>query len=145
MPTIPRMTGSTPAGPVKRLIAATAIAAALAIGTAAGAGAAPPQEKMQSKTANPATACAMVTAYTGDSYSSCVRGLATGSDGFFQAALTIGCVELEGFGLTWPYTFYAQDEMPPGWPKFTAHNRTQCAYALYAYHNLAPHFFGDEE
>ena len=130
---------------MKRIVAGVLLMATAPLLWAGSATAAPkPSDKV--KTANPAQACAFVTTYTEGSFSECVDALSSGSDPLYQAALNGGCVDLETGSpelpaITWPYTFYEGEEMPPGWPRLRAHDREQCAIALFTFHTLAPYFF----
>jgi hypothetical protein len=137
---------------MKKGLTAALLAGTMMLGTAATASAAPQRDVSRPLQANPASVCSVVTQYTGGSFHDCVQGLATGSDEFLQLALQFACPALEEDAMFtgYPYTFYGflpddDPQIEAGWPRFRAANRQQCGYAVWAYHNLAPFFFGEEE
>ncbi len=133
----------------RSLLTAAAAAVALAVTPTASASAAPSFDGGP-KTANPAQACAAIPATLallgasapGFDHSACVRTVASrvpdvafGSP-YEQCAMLEAGVQTPGgfFKVTYPYTFHAEPGDP--FPDLTAHNRTQCARALYAFHTI---------
>lgn len=135
----------------KRLGATAFCAAVLVAGSVSGAAAAPSGDPNVTRTANPANSCAAVPGTLaqfgltaeGFSFRSCVRSLAGrvpltswGGDPYEQcAALEEGFETPEGlFQISYPYTFHAEDGDP--FPNLRAHNREQCARALWTFHTI---------
>ncbi|CAN5181005.1 hypothetical protein BH18ACT9_BH18ACT9_04920 [soil metagenome] len=134
-----------------RVSAVAACVVALTTGSVGSALAAPSGDPNVTRTANPAQSCAAVPATLaqfgltagGFSYSSCVRSLAGrvpltnwGGNSYEQcAALEVG-VETPGgfFQISYPYTFHAEAGDP--FPDLRAHNREQCARALWTFHTI---------
>ena len=125
----------------------------LALTPMSSAAAAPSGDPNRTRTANPAHACAAVPGTLGQfgiqatdfDYSDCVRELAGrvpntawGGDPYQR------CAELEAgvfvpmlgrfFTLTYPDTFHAEPGDP--FPNLRAHNRQQCARALWTFHEI---------
>ena len=130
---------------------------ALTLTPVASASASPSGDPSQTRTANPANACAAIPATlaqlgisdTDFDYSGCVQGLAGGVPlTAFGGDAYERCAELEAgvfvpplgqvFTLTYPYTFHAEEGDP--FPNLRAHNREQCARALWTFHEIASHF-----
>ncbi len=117
-------------------------ALALAVTPAASASAAPSFDPSSPKTANPAQTCAFVASYaekfgvsTGSSHSECVRDLAGTVPSVPFGNPADSCAEMEAAGMiTYPYAFYAEGGPFPG---LVAHDRKQCARAIWAFHTLA--------
>ena len=107
------------------------------------------------KAATPAQTCAFVAEWariltgstpSGWSHSGCVRTIAAKipllepvqvfGDPMAQCASYEAGIEEDGFvfQLTYPYAFYADE--PDGFPGLIAHDRKQCARALWAFHTL---------
>jgi hypothetical protein len=136
----------------KRLGAAAICALAVTAGSVSGAVSAPSGDPNVTRTANPAHACAAIPATLaqfgltaeGFSYKSCVRTLAGrvpltnwGGNSYEQcAALEKGVESPEGFfQISYPYTFHNEAGDP--FPDLRAHNREQCARALWTFHTIA--------
>ncbi len=134
------------------VVVVAALAAALI--PMSSASAAPSGDPNRVRTANPAHSCAAVPATLaqfnvapgGFDFEKCVRTLAGhvpntiwGGDPYQR------CAELEAgvfvpplgqvFKLTYPYTFHAEPGDP--FPNLRAHNRQQCARALWTFHQIA--------
>jgi hypothetical protein len=135
----------------KRLAAAAISALALAAGSVSGAVGAPSGDPNRTRTANPAHSCAAIPATLaqfeltaeGFNYKDCVRDLAGrvpltnwGGNSYEQcAALEAGIETPEGFlQISYPYTFHAMPGDP--FPNLRAHNREQCARALWTFHTI---------
>ena len=135
----------------KRIGAAAICAAALTAGSVSGAVGAPSGDPNLTRTANPAHSCAAIPGTLaqfgltaeGFSYSSCVRDLAGrvpltnwGGNSYEQcAALEAGFETPDGlFQISYPYTFHAEAGDP--FPNLRAHNREQCARALWTFHTI---------
>ena len=135
----------------KHVIGAAICGLALTAGSASGAAAAPAGDPNTTRTANPANSCAAIPgtlaqfgmAAEGFSYVSCVRNLAGrvpltswGGDPYVQcAALEQGIDTPGGFiQIAYPYTFHAEAGDP--FPDLRAHNREQCARALWTFHTI---------
>lgn len=129
----------------------------LALAPVGSASAAPSFDPAKPKAANPAHACAFVAAYAealtgstpqGWSFSTCVRTVSADIP-FLEPAAIFGdpmeqCkafeegIEEDGFvfKITYPYAFYADAPPGEGFPGLIAHDRKQCARALWAFHTL---------
>ena len=135
----------------KRLGAAAICAVALAAGSVSGAVAAPSGDPNVTRTANPAHSCAAIPGTLaqfgltaeGFSYKSCVRELAGrvpltswGGNSYEQCAALEEGIETPGgfFQISYPYTFHAEAGDP--FPNLRAHNREQCARALWTFHTI---------
>jgi hypothetical protein len=139
-----------------RVVVVTVGVVTLAVVPFASASAAPSGDPNRTRTASPAHACAAVVGTlaqfnispAGFDYSECVRELggrvpdtAWGGDPYQR------CAELEAgvfvpplgrtFTLTYPYTFHAEAGDP--FPNLRAHNREQCARALWTFHEIESH------
>lgn len=136
----------------KALRAVVAVGAAAALSTLPvnAASAAPKGDPNMTRTANPAQSCAAIPATLaqfgmepeGFSFKSCVRTVAgrvpdvAFGDPYEQCALLEAGMETPGglFQVTYPYTFHAEPGDP--FPNLRAHNRQQCARALYTFHTI---------
>lgn len=135
-----------------RLLAVATIAAGLALAPFAPAAAAPAGDPNAVRTANPANSCAAIPGTlaqlgmiaTGFDYSDCVKDLAGrvpltwwGGNSYEQCAMLEQGIETpEGsFEISYPYTFHAEPGDP--FPNLRAHNRKQCARALWTFHTIA--------
>lgn len=120
---------------------------ALPLGSALGA---PSGDPNATRTANPAQSCAAIPATLaqfglsaeGFDFKSCVRSIAGHvpplpfGDPYEQCAALEEGFETPGglFQVTYPYTFHAEEGDP--FPNLRAHNRTQCARALWTFHTI---------
>lgn len=135
-----------------RVLATAALAAGLALAPLTPAGAVPAGDPNAVRTANPANACAAIPGTlaqfgleaAGFSYSDCVRDLAGrvpltnwGGNSYEQCAALEAGVDTPGgfFQISYPYTFHAEPGDP--FPNLRAHNREQCARALWTFHTIA--------
>ena len=140
-----------------KLMSAAAVALALVVVPTSPASAAPAFDPSEPRTANPAQTCAFVVAWAealtgsapeGWSHSECVRTISSSipflepveefGDPLVQCALYEAGIEEDGFvfQLTYPYAFYADAPPGEGFPGLIAHDRQQCARALWAFHTL---------
>jgi len=140
----------------RTLLTAAGAAVALALTPTTSASAAPKFDSSKAKTANPAQACAAIPATLAGfgvpasdfDFSDCVRTVSSHvpnvgfGDPYAQcAALEAGVQTPGGFiQISYPYTFHAEPGDP--FPDLTAHNRTQCARALYAFHTIESYLEG---
>jgi hypothetical protein len=112
------------------------------------------------RTANPAQACAAIPATLAQfgvlaedwSFTDCVRMLAGrvpntywGGNPYEQCAALEAGIETPGgfFQITYPYTFHAEEGDP--FPNLRAHNREQCARALWTFHTIESYLMPAEE
>lgn len=113
--------------------------------------AAPAGDPNSVRTANPANSCAAIPGTLaqfglqaeGFDYQSCVKDLAGrvpltwwGGNSYEQCAALEAGVQTPGgfFSISYPYTFHAEEGDP--FPNLRAHNREQCARALWAFHTI---------
>jgi hypothetical protein len=124
------------------VVAAVAFAATLAGASAASA--APAGDPGTVRTANPAQSCAAIPATLaqfgitpeGFDYRSCVREVAGRVPSVDFGSPYDACAGMEAAGeISYPYTFYAGGKAP--FPQLRAHNREQCARALWTFHTIA--------
>lgn len=132
-----------------------AILAAASVGAAVTplsmAAAAPSGDPNIARTATPAHACAAIPATlsqfgveaVGFDFKDCVKELAGrvpntwwGGDPYEQCAMLEEGIETPGgvFEISYPYTFHAEAGDP--FPDLTAHDREQCARALWTFHTI---------
>ncbi|MBA3265687.1 MAG: hypothetical protein H0T14_04845 [Nocardioidaceae bacterium] len=134
-----------------RVTLAVGAAAAMMASTVSSALAAPSGDPNATRTANPAHSCAAIpgtlaqfgiTAEDFD-YKSCVRMLAGrvpltswGGNSYEQCAALEAGIQTPGgfFQISYPYTFHAEPGDP--FPNLRAHNREQCARALWTFHTI---------
>ena len=128
----------------RSLLTAAGAALALAVTPTASAAAAPSFDPAAPKTANPAQTCAFVAGYAGMfgvsydvSHSTCVRTIAGSVPTVAAGDPMMACAAMEAAGeVSYPYAFYADAPPGMGFPGLVAHDRTQCARALWAFHTL---------
>lgn len=131
---------------MRRVLTAATAAAAVFLAGAGAADATKPDRVL----ATPSNVCSAFVHYgVSDSFGGCMGGLhaelrafryPSDTPPYALLSLSQRCAELEGQGITYPFTF----EEEPGWPLpiYTAQNRRQCERTLYAYHTLAEAVFG---
>ncbi len=129
-------------------VGSTVVVMVLSVGSAL---AAPSGDPNATRTANPAHSCAAIPATLAQfgitaedfDYKSCVRTLAGrvpltywGGNSYEQCASLEEGVQTPGgfFQISYPYTFHAEEGDP--FPNLRAHNREQCARALWTFHTI---------
>ncbi len=130
---------------ILKAAAVAAAAGALALVPLGGASAAPTLNPAKPKAANPSQSCAFVAAYVkaitgsapaGWSHSGCVKTVASSVPVVEEGDPNLQCAAMEAEGLTYPFAFYEGAPPGQGFPGLIAHDRTQCARALWAFHTL---------
>lgn len=131
---------------VTKPLTVVAVAVALTVLPTSSASAAPGFDPARPKTANPAQTCAFIAGYArmltgslpvGFSHSGCTSMLAKGVPTVDAGDPRQACAQMEAAGMIrYPYAFYADAPVGEGFPGLVAHDRTQCARALYAFHTL---------
>ena len=128
----------------RSLLTAAGAALALAVTPTATASAAPSFDPASAKAANPAQTCAFVAGYAEMfdvtfplSHSDCVKTIAGRVPSVAAGDPAGACAAMEAAGeIAYPYAFYQGAPPGMGFPGLVAHDRKQCARALWAFHTL---------